>query len=38
MAARFITSSPPCAGRALLGWITWMMLNLMHLQSGFTLP
>lgn len=23
---------------ALLGWVTWVMLDLKHLQSGFTLP
>lgn len=23
---------------ALLGWLTWVMLDLKHLQSGFTLP
>ncbi|MFM7549569.1 MAG: hypothetical protein ACKO8I_12025 [Cyanobacteriota bacterium] len=23
---------------ALLGWLTWVMLDLRHLQSGFTLP
>jgi len=23
---------------ALLVWITWVMLDLKHLQSGFTLP
>lgn len=25
-------------GVALLVWITWVMLDLKHLQSGFTLP
>ncbi|MEO1003325.1 MAG: hypothetical protein AAFX65_09465 [Cyanobacteria bacterium J06638_7] len=25
-------------GVALLLWITWVMLDLRHLQSGFTLP
>jgi len=25
-------------GLALLVWITWVMLDLGHLQSGFTLP
>ncbi|MEY3462999.1 MAG: hypothetical protein RLZZ468_777 [Cyanobacteriota bacterium] len=25
-------------GLALLLWITWIMLDLRHLQSGFTLP
>jgi len=23
---------------ALLGWLTWVMLDVKHLQSGFTLP
>jgi hypothetical protein len=23
---------------ALLGWLTWVMLDIEHLQSGFTLP
>ncbi|MFM8259117.1 MAG: hypothetical protein ACKOE9_09750 [Vulcanococcus sp.] len=23
---------------ALLGWLTWVMLDLGHLQRGFTLP
>lgn len=23
---------------AVLGWLTWVMLDLKHLQSGFTLP
>jgi hypothetical protein len=25
-------------GVAVLVWITWVMLDLKHLQSGFTLP
>jgi hypothetical protein len=25
-------------GIALLVWVTWVMLDLKHLQSGFTLP
>lgn len=25
-------------GLALLVWLTWVMLDLRHLQSGFTLP
>ena len=23
---------------AVVGWLTWVMLDLKHLQSGFTLP
>jgi hypothetical protein len=23
---------------ALLGWLTWIMLDVKHMQSGFTLP
>ncbi|MGB5135059.1 MAG: hypothetical protein WBN89_07785 [Prochlorococcaceae cyanobacterium] len=34
-AARFAAIS---GGIALLVWITWVMLDLKHLQSGFTLP
>jgi hypothetical protein len=33
--ARFAAVS---GGIALLVWITWVMLDLKHLQSGFTLP
>jgi hypothetical protein len=33
--ARFAAIS---GGVALLVWITWVMLDLKHLQSGFTLP
>jgi hypothetical protein len=35
MAARVAAVS---GGLALLVWITWVMLDLKHLQSGFTLP
>lgn len=33
--ARFAAIS---GGIALLVWITWVMLDIKHLQSGFTLP
>ena len=35
LVARFAAVS---GGIALLVWITWVMLDLKHLQSGFTLP
>ncbi|MFM1798273.1 MAG: hypothetical protein RLZZ117_551 [Cyanobacteriota bacterium] len=25
-------------GVALLGWLTWVMLDVSHMQKGFTLP
>lgn len=34
-AARFAAIS---GALALLIWITWVMLDLKHMQSGFTLP
>ncbi|MCU0529773.1 MAG: hypothetical protein MUD04_09825 [Cyanobium sp. Prado107] len=39
MAGRFVARFAAISGGiALLVWITWVMLDLKHLQSGFTLP
>lgn len=39
MAGRFFARFAAVSGGvALLVWITWVMLDLKHLQSGFTLP
>ena len=37
--ARWLARAAAVSGvLALLGWLTWVMLDLKHLQSGFTLP
>lgn len=39
MAGRLVARFAAISGAiALLVWITWVMLDLKHLQSGFTLP
>lgn len=39
MLGRLLARGAAVAGvLALLGWLTWVMLDLKHLQSGFTLP
>lgn len=39
MAGRFLARFAAISGAiALLIWLTWVMLDLKHLQSGFTLP
>lgn len=39
MLVRWLARAAAVAGvLVLLGWITWVMLDLKHLQSGFTLP
>jgi hypothetical protein len=39
MAGRFVARFAAISGAiALLVWVTWVMLDLKHLQSGFTLP
>lgn len=39
LAARFLARFAAVSGVvALVIWITWVMLDLNHLQSGFTLP
>ncbi|MCP9927445.1 hypothetical protein [Cyanobium sp. CH-040] len=39
MAGRFVARLAAVSGGvALLVWITWVMLDFRHLQSGFTLP
>lgn len=39
MAGRMVARIAAVSGGvALLVWVTWVMLDLKHLQSGFTLP
>jgi hypothetical protein len=39
MVARLLARFAAVSGAiALLVWVTWVMLDLKHLQSGFTLP
>jgi hypothetical protein len=39
MAGRFVARFAAISGGvALVVWITWVMLDVEHLQSGFTLP
>jgi hypothetical protein len=39
LAGRFVARFAVVSGLvALLIWITWLMLDIRHLQSGFTLP
>ncbi|MCS5693250.1 hypothetical protein NZK33_14840 [Cyanobium sp. FGCU-6] len=39
LAGRYLARFAAASGViALLVWVTWVMLDLKHLQSGFTLP
>ncbi len=39
MVGRFVARFAAISGGiALVVWVTWVMLDLKHLQSGFTLP